>query len=361
MPRNPDYNGAQQDDVAYYQRTIRNGRRHSAAAGYLDTVRNRPNLHVVTGAHVLRLNVAGRAVSGVTYRRGGGVHQARAAVKTLLCAESVNSPHLLQISGTGPAGRLRDLGITPLHDLPGVGEGLQDHFATRVAHRVVGSKTRIAPRTRQVSRAHIAKFRELPVANVSDCMSRLTAGGTRLRLIHASGVMSGPALTVRTRPGDKLMVHKALDMAEPGDVVVVDAGGDLTNATIGELMQSYAIQRGLGGLVINGAVRDVGALRRGELPVFAAGVTHRGPYNDGPGEINVPIAIDGMVIAPGDLMIGDDDGVLCVPFDQVDAVFEAASAKQAAEVGQMADILAGRSDRTWLDATLRRLGCDIGR
>jgi len=108
--------------------------------------------------------------------------------------------------------------------------------------------------------------------------------------------------------------------------------------------------------VINGAVRDVAALRAGRLPVFAAGVTHRGPYKDGPGEINVPVAFDGMVVQPGDLVIGDEDGFLCVPFDQVHA---AALAKQAAEAVQMAEILAGASGRSWVEASLRRLGCDI--
>ena len=215
----------------------------------------------------------------------------------------------------------------------------------------------IAARTRQVSPDQIARARGLPVANVSDCMSRMTAGGPRLRPIHDKGTMAGPALTVRTRPGDNLMVHKALDLAQPGDVVVVDAGGDLTNAIIGELMQSYAIQRGLAGIVVNGAIRDLDALRAGSLPVFAAGVTHRGPYKDGPGEINVSISFDGMVVDAGDLVIGDNDGVLCIPFGQVDAVFEAALTKQAAEVTQMADILAGRSDRSWVDASLKRLGC----
>ncbi|GAC1340701.1 MAG: RraA family protein [Acetobacteraceae bacterium] len=217
----------------------------------------------------------------------------------------------------------------------------------------------IAARTRRVSPAQIARARDLPVANVSDCMSRLTAGGPRLRPIHDKGVMAGPALTVRTRPGDNLMVHKALDLAQPGDIVVVDAGGDLTNAIIGELMQSYAIQRGLAGIVIDGAVRDVDALRAGSLPVYAAGVTHRGPYKDGPGEINVPVGIDGMVVEPGDLVIGDNDGLLCIPFAQVDAVLDAALAKQSAEAAQMADILANRSDRSWVDASLRRLGCSM--
>ncbi len=218
---------------------------------------------------------------------------------------------------------------------------------------------RILPRTRQVSPAQIEAFRAIPVANVSDSMSRMTAGGSRLRPIYAGGGMSGPAFTVRTRAGDNLMVHKALDTAEPGDIVVVDAGGDLSNAIIGELMVAHAIQRRIGGIVINGAIRDLDALQAGPLPVFAAGVTHRGPYKDGPGEINVAIAIDGMVIEPGDLVIGDADGILCVPFGHVDTVLAAAQAKHGAEAQQMADIKAGRSDRSWVDAALRRLGCEM--
>ena len=171
--------------------------------------------------------------------------------------------------------------------------------------------------------------------------------------------MAGPALTVKTRPGDNLMVHKALDLAAPGDVIVVDAGGDLTNAIIGELMLAHAIQRKLGGIVINGAVRDVAAIRQQTFPVFAAGTTHRGPYKDGPGEINVAIAIDGMVVEPGDLVLGDDDGVTCVPFDHVEKVYVTTKAKHAAELKQMAEIEAGTSDRSWVDATLKKLGCEL--
>ncbi|MBU6497905.1 MAG: RraA family protein [Rhodospirillales bacterium] len=216
---------------------------------------------------------------------------------------------------------------------------------------------RILPRGACVDAALVARFAAIPVANVSDCMARMTAGGARLRPMHGGGVMAGPALTVKTRPGDNLMVHKALGLAAPGDVVVVDAGGDLSNAIIGELMVAFAVQRRVGGIVINGAIRDAAALRAGSLPVYAAGVTHRGPYKDGPGEINVPVAIDGMVIAPGDLMLGDEDGLLCVPRGEAAAVYAAAAAKHAAEEVQMAAIQAGTSDRDWIDAALRRLGC----
>jgi RraA family protein len=213
--------------------------------------------------------------------------------------------------------------------------------------------------TMKASAELVARFRSLPVANVSDSMSRVTAGGSRLRPMHGGGMMAGPALTVKGRPGDNLMLHKALDMAAPGDVVVLDAGGDLTNALTGEMMIAHAEQRGLAGVVINGAIRDAAAIRAGTFPVFAAGVTHRGPYKDGPGEINVPIAIDGMVIRPGDLVVGDDDGFLCVPLDEAEAIYKAARAKQDAEEKQLANIRSGRNDRSWVDVELRKRGCEI--
>ena len=190
-------------------------------------------------------------------------------------------------------------------------------------------------------------------------MSRMTAGGARLRPLHRDGVMAGPALTVKTRPGDNLMIHKAIDIAAPGDVIAVDGGGDLTNALIGELMIAHARKRGLAGFVINGAVRDSAWIREHDFPVFAAGVSHRGPYKDGPGEINVAIALDGMVIEPGDLVIGDSDGLLCVPFEHIEKVHADAAAKHAAEGKQMLAIAEGRSDRAWVDAALTRLGCEI--
>jgi regulator of RNase E activity RraA len=216
----------------------------------------------------------------------------------------------------------------------------------------------IQPILRRVGADLIDKFRTIPVANASDCMSRLAAGGPRLRPFHAETVLCGPAFTVKTRPGDNLMVHKALDIALPGDVVVVDAGGELTNSIIGEIMVAYARGRRLGGIVINGSIRDSGAIGRQKFPVYAAGVTHRGPMRSGPGEIGRPVAIDGMVIEPGDLIIGDADGLLAIPFDQVAEVCAAAIAKREAEGKILNDLVAGGSmDRSWVDATLKQLGC----
>lgn len=222
----------------------------------------------------------------------------------------------------------------------------------------MGVGLRILRRSRKVSPDVVERFRSLPVANVSDSMARMTAGGPRLRPMHAGGVLAGPALTVKSPPGDNLMLHKALDLAEAGDVVVVDAGGDLTNSLMGELMAAYAERKGLAGVVIYGAIRDSAYMRASNFPVFAAGVTHRGPYKDGPGEINVPIAIEGMVIHPGDLIIGDDDGLLCVPLDDCEQVYAAAKAKHETEQRSMAEIAAGRNDRSWVDAALKRLNCE---
>lgn len=217
---------------------------------------------------------------------------------------------------------------------------------------------RILPVERRIAPDLVTRFAALPTANVSDAMGRMFGGGATLRPMHGGGVLAGPAVTVKARPGDNLMLHKALDLAEPGDVVVVDAGGDLTNALIGELMSAHAESRKLGGIVIHGAIRDAAAIRAGTFPVFAAGITHRGPYKDGPGEVNVPIAIDGMVVRPGDLMLGDDDGLIAVAIEDAEAVYAAAHAKHAAETAQMDKIRRGENPRAWVDETLRRLGCE---
>lgn len=218
---------------------------------------------------------------------------------------------------------------------------------------------RILKRRRAVALDLARQFLDLPVANVSDCMHRMFAGGARLRPYYTGGRMAGPALTVRTRPGDNLMIHKALQIAKAGDVIVVDAGGDLTNALIGEIMVGHAQKIGVAGIVINGAIRDRDELVAGSLPVFAAGVTHRGPYKDGPGEINVPITIDGMVIEPGDLMLGDGDGILAVPQDAATELLEATRAKQAAEVKMIAEIADGTYSAAWIDDILARGKCVI--
>ncbi len=209
----------------------------------------------------------------------------------------------------------------------------------------------------RVEAALVEQFRLIPVANVSDSMARMDSAGCGLQPMHRRGKLAGPALTVRSRPGDNLMLHKAIDMAERGDVIVCDAGGDVTNSLFGEMMLAHAIKRGVAGFVINGAVRDREALLESAIPVFALGATHRGPYKDGPGEIGFAIGLSGMVIQPGDLVLGDMDGVLAVPRAAVPQVLERAKAKSQAEEKQMAAIENGTVDRSWVDKTLAERGC----
>ncbi|MSP98450.1 MAG: RraA family protein [Betaproteobacteria bacterium] len=202
----------------------------------------------------------------------------------------------------------------------------------------------------------VAEFKKMVTPHISDSMQRLFAGGPQLRPMHKEGKLAGPAFTVRTAPGDNLLVHKALDMAQPGDVIVVDAGGFTDHAIIGELMSARAEQRGVAGIVIWGAIRDSAELGRGSFPVYAAGATHRGPYKNGPGEINVTIAIGGMVVNPGDIIVGDGDGLVAVSLDQAEAILASAKSILAKETAAIKEIQAGTVDRSWVDATLKAKG-----
>ena len=217
----------------------------------------------------------------------------------------------------------------------------------------------VLKRRHAVSREWVDKFASIPVANISDSMSRLTSGGSTLRPLHAGGVLCGPAVTVKTAPGDNLMTHMALNLAVEGDVIVVDAGGALTNAIIGERMLAYCVAKRFAGIVIHGAVRDYGWIRQQSFPVYACGVTHQGPYKNGPGEINTPVSIAGMVIAPGDLVVGDEDGLVCVPLNAVEALHVKAAAKFKHESETFAAIGKGDNDAAGYRAKLLKLGCYV--
>ncbi|MDQ8031129.1 RraA family protein [Bordetella genomosp. 1] len=213
----------------------------------------------------------------------------------------------------------------------------------------------ILPRADGVSDDVLRQYQDFAVANISDVMSR-TTGTTALRPYHRTRRILGRAFTVRTRPGDNLMVHKALDSAQPGDVIVVDAGGDTRNAIIGEIMTGWGARRGLAGIIIDGAIRDTEVIGAADFPVYARAAAHRGPYKDGPGEINVPVSIDGMVVLPGDLIVGDADGLLAIRADEAAAIAEKVRAIAASEASILAQIAAGTLDRSWVDASLKAKG-----
>lgn len=202
----------------------------------------------------------------------------------------------------------------------------------------------------------VAEFAKMVTPHLSDSMERLYAGGPQLRPMHKAGKLAGGAFTVKTSPGDNLLVHRALDTAKPGDVIVVDAGGITENAIIGELMAARAKQRGIAGLVIWGAIRDSAEIGAATFPVFACGVTHRGPYKNGPGEINVPIAMGGMPVNPGDIIVGDADGLVAIPQNIAEQVLASAKSILAKETAAMTQIRAGTVDRSWVDQALQAKG-----
>jgi len=216
---------------------------------------------------------------------------------------------------------------------------------------------RIRTQWNRLDRSFVDNFAKLPVSVVSDVMSRLSSAGANLRPMHKSGVLAGAALTVKVRPGDNLMIHKAIEMAQSGDVIVVDAAGDVTNSLMGELMLAHAIKRGVAGFVLNGAIRDAEAFLERNLPVYALGVTHRGPYRDGPGEIGLPISIGGMSIESGDLILGDFDGVVGVGRADLDTVLAGARKKLAAETSQMRETEEGTVDKSWIEKVLAEKRC----
>lgn len=219
---------------------------------------------------------------------------------------------------------------------------------------------RINPRADGPSPDVVAAFQGLPAAAIGDAMSR-NIGTVGLRQYHArlDTVLCGPAVTVRVRPGDNLMIHKALMMVQPGDVLVIDGGGDVSQALVGGLMRTTCIVKKLAGLVIDGAVRDLTEWAEDGMPIFARGHTHRGPSKDGPGEINVPVSVAGLVVLPGDLVVGDADGVIAIPAAEAAEVLVKTRAHLEKEKQIRAQNLAGTSDPERFDAALRAKGLPV--
>jgi regulator of RNase E activity RraA len=207
-----------------------------------------------------------------------------------------------------------------------------------------------------VSPAAMEALKGLPTSVISDVMGRLV-GTTGLRPVLRTSVgICGPALTVRVRAGDNLLIHKALDMLRPGDVLVVDGEGDVSRALVGEIMMTFAQVRGAAGFVLDGAVRDVDAFEQQQFPCWARGVNLRGPYKNGPGTINLPVQVGGMVVNPGDIVVGDGDGLVAVPQAQALAIAALARDKIDHERATMSDIRSGHYSSAWVDALLEKFG-----
>lgn len=192
---------------------------------------------------------------------------------------------------------------------------------------------------------------------LADVAGRRGALHGRIAPLCPTMKFAGPALTVEVRPGDNLMIHAALAVAQPGDVIVVDGKGDLGSALMGEIMSHQAVALGVAAVVIDGAVRDSEAIRALGFPMFAAGLNPNGPTKSVAGRLNHPISIGGVTVKAGDLVVGDADGVTVIEREKAAAMLPLAAEKVAAETRRIADIQSRKALRPgWLDGALRTAG-----
>ena len=207
----------------------------------------------------------------------------------------------------------------------------------------------------------VARFKGMPVANIDDNMGRIAAVDTAIEPIGYKGQLLGTAFTVRVPQGDNLMFHAAMDLAKPGDVIVIDAGGFTDRAIFGELMSTYCRSRGIVGIVCDGAIRDRNGIAAMEnFHVYARSATPNGPYKNGPGEINTPVVIGGKLVHPGDIIVGDADGVIIISPEDAEEIAAATYATMKKEEKIMADIVEkGEYIRPWVDEKLREIGCEM--
>ena len=204
----------------------------------------------------------------------------------------------------------------------------------------------------------VEAFKDIPVANICDNMGRIFCVDTAIRP-YCSAPLLGVAVTVKAAPGDNLMFHKAIDMAQPGDIIVVDGEGCMSHSLCGEIMYRYSQSRGIAGFVIDGCIRDVEALERLGFSVYARGVQPKGPYKNGPGEINTPVSVGGIVVRPGDIVVGDTDGVVIVKEEDAPALIELATKMYNNEQIAFENIAKGTFNRDWIDAAISANGGEI--
>jgi RraA family protein len=208
--------------------------------------------------------------------------------------------------------------------------------------------------------ALMAAFREFATPDISDLLNRLYGMDPVIAcLTGPQHSLCGPACTVKVFPGDNLMVHKALDVARPGDVIVVDSGGSAANAVLGDLVATKAKHRKIAGFIVDGLVRDLPGILEIDLPVFARGTTSVGPLHRGPGEINYAICCGGIVVNPGDVIVADAAGIVVVPQDIAAELLRRLQAHQQSNAAYLAAVRRGDFSNAWVDRILSEAGCPI--
>ena len=207
----------------------------------------------------------------------------------------------------------------------------------------------------------VERFRGMPVANIDDCMNRIAAVDAAIKPIGYKGQLLGTAFTVKVAQGDNLMFHAAMDLTKPGDVVVIDAGGFTERAIFGELMAAYCKSRGVRGIICDGAIRDYdGLAEMKDFQVYARSATPNGPYKTGPGEINTPVVIGGRLVYPGDIIVGDQDGVLIISPAIAEQIAHATEEVEKKEAVIMEHIVKdGTYVRPWVAEKLKEIGCEV--
>jgi 4-hydroxy-4-methyl-2-oxoglutarate aldolase len=189
--------------------------------------------------------------------------------------------------------------------------------------------------------AVVKGFDGIPTGVIGDCMGRCNGMVAAIKPAWQGATILGPALTVRTFPADNLMIHKAVTLAKPGDVLVVNAGGYTDYAVFGDLLGLSCKVHGIAGIVIDGATRDAEGLRAIEFPVFSRAILPAGPFKDSPGAINVPVSCGGVPVHPGDIIVGDADGVMVVPQRHAADILAKSRAAVTKEQGMRARIQKG--------------------
>lgn len=206
------------------------------------------------------------------------------------------------------------------------------------------------------------QFKTIPASNAADVMARNSAMNPRIHLVSKpkDQMMVGPAFTVKARAGDNLALHAALNLCHEGDVLVVSNEEDCTRSLMGEVMMAYLkYTKKVAGIVLDGPIRDIDEIGSWDFPVYCTGTTPGGPYKEGPGEINVPISCGGISVNPGDIILGDPDGVICIPRRDAAVVLEEAKKFKATDEKKMVAAKAGTANRAWVEKLLEDKGFEI--
>lgn len=203
---------------------------------------------------------------------------------------------------------------------------------------------------------------------LADVMGRHGAMDHTIRPLYEGIELYGCALTVLCYPGDNIMVHKALQLAKPGDILVIDCGGSVDQSIIGYNITLQARRRGVKGMVTDGCIRDIRDIKRDKFPVFCYGVTPRSPQKNTAGSVNVSVEVGGVVVNPGDIVVGNDDGVAVVPLSIAEEIIEKARARMEMEHQQITDTSAGKitldalmGGASWVDDILNGKIIEVGR